>query len=265
LKSAELADFNVATSAKLLIHTRISTTFSSPRKEPIVMSIYFKNLDLSKIIKKIKKPRRRKLINPFPIKLYQMLQESAQNGKGDIVGWAPGGLSFQVHDSERFVTEVLPFYFNQTKYKSFQRQLSFYGFKRRADGSVDGSYSHKFFIRGNMEMCKKIVREINPKNKEKQAESSDDVTTSFLECARDEKQLPVIQDNAYHRDSISSTNLPPVFDHVDDDLGAFSVFGEEPLNQEQQGIVVVPEEENPVSFVGKAFHLLPLPEDIVMI
>jgi hypothetical protein len=230
------------------------------------MSIYLKNLDLSKIIKRgSKKPRRRKLINPFPIKLYQMLQEAAQNGREDIVGWAPDGLSFQVHDSERFVTEVLSLHFNQTKYKSFQRQLSFYGFKRRVDGSVDGSYSHNFFIRGNKEMCKKIVREINDKNKEKQAESSDDVTTSFLECARDIKQLSVIQDNAHHRDSISSTILPPIFDHVDDDLSDFSVSGEEPLNQEQLGIVVVPEEENPASFGGKAFHLLILPEDGVMV
>jgi hypothetical protein len=116
-----------------------------------------------------------------------------------------------------------------------------------------------------MEMCKKIVRDINHKKKGKQAESPDNVTTSFLECARDEKRLPVIQDNAYHRDSISSTNLPPVFDTVDDDLSVFSFFGEEPSNQEQQGIVVVPEEETPVSFVGKAFHLLPLTEDVVMI
>jgi hypothetical protein len=83
LKSTELAGF--------LIHTHISTTSSSPRKESIIMSIYFKNIDLSKIIKKSKKPRRRKLINPFPIKLYQMLQEAARNGKG--VGHLPAYLS----------------------------------------------------------------------------------------------------------------------------------------------------------------------------
>jgi hypothetical protein len=138
------------------------------------MSIYFKNLDLSKINKRPKKPRIRKPTKPFPLKLYQMLEDVAQTGKEDIVGWAPDGLSFRVHDTEPFMKEVLPLYFNQTKYKSFQRQLNFYGFTRIIEGplQLQGSYSNKFFIRGKREVCKNVTRQTNKTNNQRLQQTS---------------------------------------------------------------------------------------------
>ncbi|OEU12177.1 hypothetical protein FRACYDRAFT_155271, partial [Fragilariopsis cylindrus CCMP1102] len=47
-----------------------------------------------------------------------------------IVSWVDNGTAFKVHDLDRFVNDIVPTYFKQTKYKSFQRQLYFYGFQR---------------------------------------------------------------------------------------------------------------------------------------
>jgi hypothetical protein len=119
----------------------------------------------------------------FPLKLYQMLQDvssssssasgaslshynisnnnnkhnnigvggagAAHNYKNDvIVAWQePDGTSFKVYQPSRFVTDVMPQYFKQTKYKSFQRQLSIYGFRRIQDGPHKGGYAHPNFVR----------------------------------------------------------------------------------------------------------------------
>jgi heat shock transcription factor 4 len=56
------------------------------------------------------------------MKLHGMLTDSEVHGFDDVVGWLPGGRSFKVVDPTRFAREIMPQYFNQTKYKSFQRQ-----------------------------------------------------------------------------------------------------------------------------------------------
>ncbi len=59
----------------------------------------------------------------FPSKLYEMLHDSQTQGREHIISWDPDGKSFKVHQPEAFVTEVMPKYFNQTKYRSFQRMV----------------------------------------------------------------------------------------------------------------------------------------------
>jgi len=122
------------------------------------MTYFLKNLDLSKLQQKRKKRTGRKPLNPFPVKLYKMLMDLAARGMDDIASWGPDGASFLVHDTQRLVSEALPAYFNQSKYKSFQRQLNFYGFNRVMDGPLEGSYSHPLFRRGEEAMCHKISR-----------------------------------------------------------------------------------------------------------
>ncbi|KAG7360141.1 HSF-type DNA-binding protein [Nitzschia inconspicua] len=124
------------------------------------MTIFLKNLDLSTIKPKTRRKKRvnRTLPISFPIKLFQMLEEVQQEGRQSIVGWNPDGKTFQVHQHERFVREVLPKYFKQSKYKSFQRQLNFYQFQRIMSGPLEGSYGHPCFVRGNPELCNRIKR-----------------------------------------------------------------------------------------------------------
>lgn len=128
----------------------------------------------------------------FPWKVHTMLTHSKHDGFEHIVSWLADGCSFKVHNQDEFVTDILPLFFNQTKYKSFQRQLNLWGFKRVIDGidkgackytaeslyelrffcpassskshsSTSSSWSspdtHKYLVEGRISLCKKITRQ----------------------------------------------------------------------------------------------------------
>ena len=88
-----------------------------------------------------------------------MLDAMDQKGDKSIVCWQPHGRAFMVHKPKDFVQEVMPHFFNQTKYASFQRQLNLYGFSRLTHGPDKGAYYHNCFIRGKRHLCKGMVRQ----------------------------------------------------------------------------------------------------------
>jgi hypothetical protein len=94
----------------------------------------------------------------FPLKLHAMLDEACDKNFAHIVAWQDGGKSFKVYDAEAFATQVMRSHFNQTKYKSFQRQLNLYGFRRIHHGPHKGGYAHKFFMRGQPHLTKVMSR-----------------------------------------------------------------------------------------------------------
>ena len=67
----------------------------------------------------------------FPIKLYAML-ELAENlfEFSQAVTWLPHGRAFRILNKVKFMEEVAPLFFNQTKFRSFNRQLNMWGFRR---------------------------------------------------------------------------------------------------------------------------------------
>jgi hypothetical protein len=60
----------------------------------------------------------------FPWKLHQLLTTANETGTASTISWLPNGKSFKVHNKLKFAQEVMPAYFNSTKYKSFQRSLN---------------------------------------------------------------------------------------------------------------------------------------------
>lgn len=99
------------------------------------------------------------ITTPFPMQLYEMLQHADIRGFDNIVAWQPHGRSFLVHDPQRFVAEVMPMFFRQTRMSSFQRQLSLYGFLRLTRKGPDhGSYYHEMFLRGMPRLCRRMQR-----------------------------------------------------------------------------------------------------------
>lgn len=84
----------------------------------------------------------------FPLRLQRMLDKLEADGHVEVVSWLPHGRAFMVHDPDRFVTELMPVYFNQTKYSSFQRQLHMYNFCRITTGRDKGAYWNGHFQRG---------------------------------------------------------------------------------------------------------------------
>mmetsp|Transcript_23287 Transcript_23287/g.43233 ORF Transcript_23287/g.43233 Transcript_23287/m.43233 type:complete len:534 (-) Transcript_23287:471-2072(-) len=97
-------------------------------------------------------------LTSFPFKLYEMMQDAGKCGFEDVVSWQPTNSSFKVYDTNRFVKEIMPKYFKQTRYKSFQRQLNIYGFQRIHDGPHRGGYHHPYFLKDNPQLLKLIPR-----------------------------------------------------------------------------------------------------------
>jgi len=83
------------------------------------------------------------------------------NNKEDlsnIVSWMPHGRAFIVKSIPLFVEKIMPRYFKQSKWTSFQRQLNLYGFQRLTKGADAGAYYHEYFLRGKIFLCSKIYR-----------------------------------------------------------------------------------------------------------
>ena len=102
---------------------------------------------------------------PFPYKLHIMLDSmdaEATQGKTtgkSIVSWQPHGRAFKVHKKEEFVKLIMPHFFRQSKYASFQRQLNLYGFTRITNRGPDkGAVYHPCFVRNQQELTQNMTR-----------------------------------------------------------------------------------------------------------
>jgi hypothetical protein len=95
----------------------------------------------------------------FPFKLHEMLAVVKAEGKEAILSWQPHGRAFRVHNRELFIEVIMPRFFKQTKYKSYQRQLHLWGFKRIVQGEDGGAYFHPHFLRGQPSHCKYMCRQ----------------------------------------------------------------------------------------------------------
>jgi len=96
----------------------------------------------------------------FPFKLHSILEHAQKNCNSSIISWLPSGKAFKIHKPKEFAEIIMPQYFNQTKYRSFQRQLYIYGFDRIKDKSSEdfGAYFHELFIRGATDLCLDMTR-----------------------------------------------------------------------------------------------------------
>jgi hypothetical protein len=74
----------------------------------------------------------------FPFQVYNLLEDAERLGFESIVSWVQNGAGFMVQDREEFTRRIMPAYFDQTRYKSFQRQLNFYKFGRTTSGPYKG-------------------------------------------------------------------------------------------------------------------------------
>jgi hypothetical protein len=83
----------------------------------------------------------------FPCRLYDLLEQTEQKGLESIISWTTNGRAFRVNNPTD-LSSVLPFFFQQTKYRSFQRQLIHWSFHKIRCGADRGAFFHPFFVRG---------------------------------------------------------------------------------------------------------------------
>ena len=147
----------------------------------------------------------------FPWKLHKMLEDAEEMGFDSIVSWLPGGKVFHVRDTINFETHILPQYFNQSHYKSFQRQLNIYGFHRLSQGIAKGAYFHHLLVRGKPDLCRYMVRtKIKGKNNSQEKRSFqqglDHITTGKLVKIFNKK---VTKDNEFRTGQLCNTQANP--------------------------------------------------------
>lgn len=103
-------------------------------------------------------PQEGGVAEPFPEKLFRILTLTEENGWTDIISFLPHGRAFFVRDPDRFVTEIMPQYFQQTKWSSFTRQLNLWGFLRVRTGPDVGAFYHELFLKGYPGLCTHMRR-----------------------------------------------------------------------------------------------------------
>eukprot|EP00429_Kryptoperidinium_foliaceum_P041741 CAMPEP_0176103184 /NCGR_PEP_ID=MMETSP0120_2-20121206/51765_1 /TAXON_ID=160619 /ORGANISM="Kryptoperidinium foliaceum, Strain CCMP 1326" /LENGTH=290 /DNA_ID=CAMNT_0017437263 /DNA_START=74 /DNA_END=946 /DNA_ORIENTATION=- len=97
--------------------------------------------------------------NKFPVKLYNILQEAEKTPYlADIVSWLPDGKAFKVHKKDEFSKAILPTSFGTNVFKSFQRNLHFWGFSNIRKGPSKGVCSHPNFVRDQPELLSRMRR-----------------------------------------------------------------------------------------------------------
>jgi HSF-type DNA-binding len=69
----------------------------------------------------------------FPGKLHDLLSYAEHSGLEWIISWVHHGKAFMVH-SQHHLLQIIPIFFGQTKFRSFQRQLNV---------SIKGKPEHK--------------------------------------------------------------------------------------------------------------------------
>jgi hypothetical protein len=75
----------------------------------------------------------------------------------DVVCWLPGGKSFVILDHQQFCDKVLKVTFHHCNYKSFEKQLNNWNFRRELNESGGKAYSHPNFLRGRKSLCQNMT------------------------------------------------------------------------------------------------------------
>jgi hypothetical protein len=93
----------------------------------------------------------------FPFKLHELLSFAEKRGLEDVVCWLPGGKGFVIHDHQQFCDKVLKATFRHCNYKSFEKQLNNWNFRRDLNESSGKAYSHPHFLRGRKSLCQNMT------------------------------------------------------------------------------------------------------------
>ena len=137
-----------------------------------------------------------------------MLEDMATVGDESIVSWQPHGKAFRVHQPKVFARTAMPQYFKQqTKYKSFQRQLHLYGFHRIKKGMDAGAYFHTMFTRDNKSMCLRMSYEKIKGNKAVGDHAAGDLNFYSSETNVDNKLTNALQSDRIPHTPFSTTTI----------------------------------------------------------
>lgn len=103
-------------------------------------------------------------IAPFLLHLHQLLRRESDK----IVQWTADGKAFQILDKEALTNNILPKYFKNKNFASFQRQLNYFGFRKWSKSRAPYStYSREHFTRDNYSAMSLVKRQSKKSGKRK--------------------------------------------------------------------------------------------------
>ena len=224
--------------------TTKSTLNHDPKDKKVKHEYHDHSTDLEATCRGVISNSRGGASNPFPSKLYDMLNEIEKENRTHIVSWQPHGRCFVVHDQKLFIQDVMPKYFLQKKYASFQRQLNLYGFSRLTKGCDKGGYYHELFLRGKRFLTASIQR-TKVKGTGARMASNPDAEPQFYSMAPaidghlDSTKSPLREQCEYSQ----SNNLQEVMSYTD-------------IKQDSHEV-----DKDVLIFEGKPFHYLETQKD----
>ncbi len=126
-------------------------------------------------------------LNKFVRRLHDMLQSEEDSG---IVEWRKGLLV--LHSTDAFTKKVLPKYFNTKNFKTFRRQLNYYGFVHTRSFSATGSTTTALWV--NQDLAKRGSSSISSVLMLKRVEPCEAAKTAEGRRIRKEEAAKTVED-----------------------------------------------------------------------
>ncbi len=126
-------------------------------------------------------------LNKFVRRLHEMLLSEQNSG---IVEWRKGLLV--LHSTDAFTKNILPKYFGTKNFKTFRRQLNYYGFVHVRSFSATGSTTTALWV--NQDLAKRGTRSISSVLMLKRVEPSESSKTAEGRRVRKEEAANTVED-----------------------------------------------------------------------
>lgn len=127
-------------------------------------------------------------LNKFVRRLHDMLQAEKDSG---IVEWRRGLLV--LHSTDAFSKAILPKYFNTRNFKTFRRQLNYYGFVHVRSFSTTGSTTTALWV--NRDLAQRGSEEISSVLMLRRVEPSEDAKTAEGRRVRKEMAIFTVEED----------------------------------------------------------------------